>query len=126
MTSDEHNEERVRAAVADRIRHLEAPDRHRLARIEQRLLEQGRRRRHHGSLWWAVLGLVAAGGAAAYWATGTDVADSPQPPAAPLEEGSSSDSKPSVGDARADGERDGEKARGEQGENADPVIYIGQ
>jgi len=125
MTSDDHSEGRIRAAVVEGVRHLEAPDRHRLARIEQRLLEQGRQRRHRWSLWWGVLGIVAAGGAAAYWALATDIADSGQPPAPVLEDEASSSGTASSGSTGPDGEDDESERRG-QSETDNPVIYIGQ
>jgi hypothetical protein len=126
MTTEDHMEERVRASVVESVRHLEAPDRHRLALIEQRLIEHGRRRRHGWSLWWGVLGLVAASGAAAYWAIGTDITDSPQPSPPVMEEETPSGSAGSRGAADQDREDGDNEASGERDEAGNPVIYFGQ
>lgn len=125
MTTEGHDEGRIRRAVVAAVEGLEGPDRGRLARIEQQLLAQ-RRRRRANPWWWAVLGLgLAAGAAAGYWGL-----------YAPPGESGAGDAEGKTVGTRENGSVTAPRASDDAGEpaaresrsqdEADPIIYIGQ
>lgn len=127
MTTEEHDEQRVRRAVVDALEGLEGPDRARLARIEQRLLAGARRHRSR-HWWWMVAGLgLAAGATAAYWVMdpGRDRQSGAGREVAPAAIGAGE--SPSESKAGADIDNDQTKSTdGARDEEGSPVIYIGE
>ncbi|MDX1609970.1 MAG: hypothetical protein R3225_07610 [Halofilum sp. (in: g-proteobacteria)] len=125
MTTEDHDEGRIRRALVAAVESLEGPDRGRMARIEQQLLARQPRRRTH-PWWWAVLGLgLAAGAASAYlgWYArpgGTGAAGADESPVRTY------DDRPV--ETSGAGEDAGEQGEGNSRsqDDEDPIIYIGQ
>lgn len=126
MTTDGHEEDDVRRAVVAAVAGLEAPDRGRLAAIEQRLLADARRRPASRPWWWVAVGAaLAAGATAGYWGLyGGDAGGTEGPasgPEAPLET-RAAPAATAGGDNARQGTESNERGR----DRESPIIYQGQ
>ena len=124
MTTEEHDEERIRRAVIEAVDRVEGPDRARLAQIEQRLIA-GARRPRRTRWWWPLVGLaLAAGGAAAYWGLygGTQGKRVQTPEPVVDESAPAASDQDGAGGGDTGGERSPDRADHEDGSK---IIYMG-